>query len=561
MRNETNAIQWQLNEQSTILKTLETRFASPRLLETALYDIHKRYFNMSQHLSKTFVPEDGETPLFKWLTQADKNYPFEWKDIQTIRQLLAWNIPEIKAKNGLAIAYQRNLYPNANTLSYFLKSFVETVAAEMLVHSSVNQIVEECNRSKRNKNSRKFAKVFITEESEAEIDQLKFKNDEEENRMIDDSNVLEDGFQVHTNKVKEVKRDNWFNKEILKNYFDLITFALPLTEEEANEIEDIWVLPLQRRWKLYQYWIKKCREEVKEKIKTLEKEYSKKMKMLSELRSLSDVDVLKSAKIVGMTTTGAAQHQSALRALRPRIVIVEEAAEVLEAHLITALTHACQHLILIGDHKQLRPSPAEYELAKKYNLEVSLFERLIKNGYPYRMLKNQHRMCTDISRVLMPHFYEDLLDDPSVLEKESVRGVTKNLLFINHSYPELTEKEFRSHKNEYEANFAIQLANYFLQQSYKAEQITILCTYLDQLLELRKMAYNKFGNDHGFVIQSVDNYQGEENDIVILSLVRSDNPENKIGFLKVNIFVVDDNIISVFPIPFFSDFDSIDLKQ
>lgn len=82
-----------------------------------------------------------------------------------------------------------------------------------------------------------------------------------------------------------------------------------------------------------------------------------------------------------------------LRALRPRIVIVEEAAEVLEAHLVASLTQACQHLILIGDHQQLRPNPAVYELAIKYNLEISLFERLIHNEYPHRMLANQHRMA------------------------------------------------------------------------------------------------------------------------------------------------------------------------
>lgn len=44
-----------------------------------------------------------------------------------------------------------------------------------------------------------------------------------------------------------------------------------------------------------------------------------------------------------MTTTGAAIHQATLRSLKPRIVIVEEAAEVLEAHLIVSLTTACEH--------------------------------------------------------------------------------------------------------------------------------------------------------------------------------------------------------------------------
>lgn len=119
-----------------------------------------------------------------------------------------------------------------------------------------------------------------------------------------------------------------------------------------------------------------------------------------------------------MTTTGAAMHQAALRALKPRIVIVEEAAEVLEAHLLTSLTVACEHAILIGDHKQLRPNPAVYELAKKYKFDVSLFERLIKNQFPYRMLNNQHRMRPEISRTLMPFFYEELqVSDEAVVEE------------------------------------------------------------------------------------------------------------------------------------------------
>lgn len=55
-----------------------------------------------------------------------------------------------------------------------------------------------------------------------------------------------------------------------------------------------------------------------------------------------------------MTTTGAAKFRNVLQEVRPRLVIVEEAAEVLEAHTITTLSKACQHLILIGDHQQVR---------------------------------------------------------------------------------------------------------------------------------------------------------------------------------------------------------------
>lgn len=68
-------------------------------------------------------------------------------------------------------------------------------------------------------------------------------------------------------------------------------------------------------------------------------------------------------------------------------MIVEEAAEILEPHIVTALTRDCQHLILIGDHCQLKPSTTVYELGRKYRMDVSLFERLVKNGVGYCTLK------------------------------------------------------------------------------------------------------------------------------------------------------------------------------
>ena len=65
-------------------------------------------------------------------------------------------------------------------------------------------------------------------------------------------------------------------------------------------------------------------------------------------RRRKNITVLKRAKVIGMTTTAAARMQSVLQQVGPEIVIVEEAAEVLEAHIITALSEHCKHLILIG---------------------------------------------------------------------------------------------------------------------------------------------------------------------------------------------------------------------
>lgn len=110
------------------------------------------------------------------------------------------------------------------------------------------------------------------------------------------------------------------------------------------------------------------------------------------------------------------------------------------------------------------------------------------------------------------------------------------MVFFNHSYPEEDVEDLKSPFNRFEANMAIGLAKYLLQQNYYPESINILTTYLAQLIELRELAKNEF-NKSGIPVnrvrmEVVDKYQGEECDIIILSMVRS-NDKKKIGFLAV----------------------------
>ena len=135
---------------------------------------------------------------------------------------------------------------------------------------------------------------------------------------------------------------------------------------------------------------------------------------------------------------GAAKFRKLLQRLKPRITIVEEAAEVLESHIVTSLTSGCQHLILIGDHQQLRPNPTVFELAKHYNLDVSLFERMVKNGMPFERLRLQHRMRPEISKML-DHIYSNpkLENHESVLNFENIKGVNRNMYFVDHDESEV----------------------------------------------------------------------------------------------------------------------------
>ena len=71
----------------------------------------------------------------------------------------------------------------------------------------------------------------------------------------------------------------------------------------------------------------------------------------------------------------------------------------------------------------------------------------------------------------MPHFYDNLSDDISVQNMPHVKGITKDLVFFNHSVPEIAIPADGSHRNEFEVIFGLKLARYFLQQDYKAKQV------------------------------------------------------------------------------------------
>ncbi|NXS19834.1 ZNFX1 protein, partial [Mystacornis crossleyi] len=292
-----------------------------------------------------------------------------------------------------------------------------------------------------------------------------------------------------------------------------------MTELEANAIQDVWQLDLSSRWRLYRLWLKSYQRFIREDILVHEERYQAAAERLKELKLEQDLCILNEARIVGMTTTGAAKYRRILQNVRPKIVIVEEAAEVLEAHTITSLSEDCQHLVLIGDHQQLQPSANVYDLAKNFNLEVSLFERLIKVDFPFVCLKYQHRMRPEIAQLISPHIYQKLENHPSVLEYENIKGVSTNVFFVEHEVPEQEIQEGKSHQNPHEAHFVVELCKYFLCQGYEPSQITILTTYTGQLFCLRKLMPVKIFE--GVKVHVVDKYQGEENDIILLSLVRS----------------------------------------
>ena len=357
-----------------------------------------------------------------------------------------------------------------------------------------------------------------------------------DNEPFDDKDL---NHMAHSNEIAILSpEDTTYPEEIRRN----ILSEEFMTGDEEMHLDDIYRLETKDRWRLYRLWRKRAEEYHQKLFLTRQNEYDQAVEREQEIIRMEEYEVLREACVIGMTTTCAAKYRSILKEIRPRIVIVEEAAEVLEAHIIASLTPGCQHLILIGDHQQLRPTPAVYDLAKRYKLDVSLFERMVNVGIQCETLNVQHRMRPEIS-ALMKHIYDDLENHESVEKYEDIKGMKKNMFFISHNYTEVSCYQSHSHVNEHEAKFLVALCRHLMQQGYRADQITLLTTYTGQMYAIRDCLQEEDvikeplepENDSsvGCVrVTTVDNFQGEENDIILLSLVRS-NKDEKVGFIKI----------------------------
>ena len=381
----------------------------------------------------------------------------------------------------------------------------------------------------------------------------------EDDRRIEGEEIALPGCAFELKLPKKIKKagnknseDGWSIIQLSEKRRNLLIQKgfnnIPMAAKEAERVHDVWRLSIKQRWTLYLYWMNQYTSQCRSQIGEVIQSYNEACERYNHSQRQIECYVAKKADVIGMTTTGAAKYHHLLEGLHPKIAIFEEAAEVLEAHLITSIASSVQQVILIGDHKQLRPKPNCFDLDIEHNLGVSLFERLVapkknpeskhkvNSGFPYVTLEVQHRMRPEISKLVHPSIYKRLMDANNVKSYDHVKGISKDLFFICHAHPEKDNSfgDSKSHVNKFEADYAAQLCLYLLKQDYLPGEITILTMYRGQLLELKnKMKRTDF---QGVWVAAVDDFQGEENEIIILSLVRStsnSSVRNKIGFLSI----------------------------
>jgi hypothetical protein len=381
-----------------------------------------------------------------------------------------------------------------------------------------------------------------------------------------------DGFQEVRNDKKGQRFKKWLqggNHIKSDRALNLIIKATSLYDLSNNE-----------RGLLHDHWLRMAQKPILDNIWDHVEGFNKHKLGLDAIKNETDLRALSDANVIGVTTSGLARNLELLRKLPSKILLCEEAGEVLEAHLLTALLPSIEHTILIGDHLQLRPHVACYGLSQEsargqqYALDTSLFERLVTATaggarLPFSRLDTQRRMHPEIAELVRSTLYPTLSDAPSTQEHPPVAGLKKRLFWLDHQQPEThNDVHSTSHSNNYEVEMTTALVSHLIKQGvYKPGSIAVLTPYVGQLKKLQLRMQSAFevvlddrdikvledaglddaaqsrappapGVQKGSMasavrLATVDNFQGEEAEVVVISLVRS-NDQHKCGFLRTS---------------------------
>lgn len=335
---------------------------------------------------------------------------------------------------------------------------------------------------------------------------------------------------------------------------------------------------------LHEHWVSENRQEIHEKASDILEQQRHTKAVLDNIEDEVKLRCLRDAHIIGVTTTGLARNLNMLRLLRSKVVLCEEAGEVLESHLLSALLPSVEHAILIGDHLQLRPQVQNYDLSREnhnggeqYSLDMSLFERLVASdeqtgvSVAFSTLEAQRRMHPSIAQLVRETLYPRLEDAAAVSQYPEISGMRNRLFWLDHRHQEASKPDKdpvgTSHWNDYEIEMTTALVNHLVQQgTYNGGDIAVLTPYLGQLNRLRNRLRDGFAivlgekdqedlDNAGLTsdtsetkteetvvktnllqtlrVATVDNFQGEEAKVVVISLVRSNN-QNRCGFLRTS---------------------------
>ena len=275
------------------------------------------------------------------------------------------------------------------------------------------------------------------------------------------------------------------------------------------------------------------------------------LELLRTQRQRTDYLIMKQARVVAMTCTHAAMVRSQLIDLGFHYdnVVVEEAGQMAEIETFIPLllqsgevdssspsgSARLKRVCLMGDHNQLPPVIKNMTFAHYSNLDQSMFARLVQRGVSHVQLDKQGRARPEIAR-LYSWRYKNLGDLESVV---SLGEYTRANAGFVHTVQLINVDKFQGkgehtptayfYQNVGEAEYAVALFQYMVMIGYAPSKISILTTYNGQRALIADILAQRCGDGTPLAgvrprtVSTVDKYQGQQNDVILLSMVRTES--------------------------------------
>lgn len=246
------------------------------------------------------------------------------------------------------------------------------------------------------------------------------------------------------------------------------------------------------------------------------------------------------ARVIASTLTGAANR--VLEGEKYSTLFIDEAAQALEAACWIAIRKAGR-VILAGDHCQLPPTVKSI-MALKGGLGKTLMERIVENKpETVTLLKMQYRMNEQIMKFSSEWFYYGMVESAPSVSHRGILDYDTPMMWIDTAECDGKEEfvgENFGRINRAEAELTLQILQQYLEKIGKQRileesiDVGIISPYRAQVQLLRKeLRKREFFRPyrHLLTVNTVDGFQGQERDIILISLVRS-NDGGDIGFLR-----------------------------
>ena len=294
--------------------------------------------------------------------------------------------------------------------------------------------------------------------------------------------------------------------------------------------------------------IREMRRKRREKGEHFHQKLDRLKEVAVELEVRINADIFGQVRVIASTLVGAANKL--LDGKRFGTVFIDEAAQALEAACWVPIRRASR-VILAGDHCQLPPTVKSLE-ALKGGLSKTLMERIVENKPEcVSLLQVQYRMNDEIMQFSSDYFYHGQMKSaPEVAHRLIHEGDAPILWFdtstINlgdderHDFREQFIGETFGRVNKGEANLIISLLQIYFQRIGKQRilderiDVGIISPYRAQVQYLKRLIKKRpFFKPyrHLISINTVDGFQGQERDVILISLVRA-NDTGQIGFLR-----------------------------